>query len=365
MDSPHTLVLCFADRSFGHNNGPLAELRAAYPNSHIAGCSTAGEIIGASVQDNTMVVAVAHLPQSSIKIQYAGVSDPSKSRDMAQQIAESLAAPDLSGVLALSDGLHVNGTALTAGFCESLPEGVPVSGGLAGDGDRFERTWVLREGRPEQHIVAGIGLYGSELALGHGSQGGWDVFGVERTITRSAGNTLYELDGHPALDLYREYLGERAKDLPATGLLFPLSIRGPASEQPVVRTILGVNDEEKSLTFAGDVPCGWSARLMKANFDRLVDGASRAASLVTTIDNEPASLSLAISCVGRKLVLGERVEEEVEATLDRLPESTQQIGFYSYGEISPLVGGSGCELHNQTMTLTHLVERSRCRSTPS
>jgi hypothetical protein len=59
--------------------------------------------------------------------------------------------------------------------------------------------------------------------------------------------------------------------------------------------------------------------------------------------------------VGRRLVLGSRTEEEIEATLEVLPKGTQQIGFYSYGEISPYTAGT-CDLHNQTMTLTTLSE---------
>jgi hypothetical protein len=95
---------------------------------------------------------------------------------------------------------------------------------------------------------------------------------------------------------------------------------------------------------------------MKANFDRLVQGACDAATMSLRGDGtQGATLSIAISCVGRRLVLGQRVEEETEATLDALPPTTRQVGFYSYGEISPYAGGT-CDLHNQTMTLTTLAE---------
>jgi hypothetical protein len=200
------------------------------------------------------------------------------------------------------------------------------------------------------------------LVVGHGSKGGWDKFGPERVVTRSDGNILYELDGKPALALYKEYLGEKAKDLPSSGLLFPLSLRANASdEKNLVRTLLAVDHEKQSMTFAGDVPQGFRAQLMKANFDRLVDGAGAAglmAKHVTPGATTGAVLALAVSCVGRRLVLGARTEDEVDALRAVLPDDSHIAGFYSYGEISPYASGH-CDLHNQTMTVTTFSESPR------
>jgi len=251
----------------------------------------------------------------------------------------------------------VNGTELVRGLSSVLPSSVVVTGGLAGDGDRFVRTWVIVDGMPRSGFASAVGFYGEQIRIGHGSKGGWDIFGPERIVTRSKGNELYELDGRPALELYKEYLGERASGLPATGLLFPLALRSdPSRSEQIVRTILAVDEDQQSMTFAGDIPQGSRAQLMKANFDRLVEGAFAAALMTKDGDgrSEP-KLAIAISCVGRRLVLGERAEEEVEATLEALPKGTQQIGFYSYGEISPVANGR-CDLHNQTMTLTVISE---------
>src|SRR5262249_16881694 len=94
-----------------------------------------------------------------------------------------------------------------------------------------------------------------------------------------------------------------------------------------------------------------------ANFDRLITGASDAALMTrkTGGTGESAKLGIAISCVGRRLVLGERTEEELEATAEVLPKHSVQVGFYSYGEISPYASGR-CDLHNQTMTITVMGE---------
>ena len=237
---------------------------------------------------------------------------------------------------------------------------IVVTGGLSGDGSRFKQTWVAVGAKVKSNVVAAVGFYGDFVQIGHGSKGGWDKFGPERVVTRSEGNVLFELDGKPALQLYREYLGDKAKELPASGLLFPLSLRSSNKDDKfLVRTLLAVDHEKNSLTFAGDIPRGYLAQLMKADFDRLIGGASVATAMAKD-NGAPVgkdSLVVAISCVGRRLVLGERTEEEVEAVLDALPKSQQAhiTGFYSYGEISPYASGH-CDLHNQTMTLTVFSE---------
>ena len=261
-------------------------------------------------------------------------------------------------VLVISDGLKVNGTELVRGLVKHLPPGVAVTGGLAGDGARFEQTLVCLDGLPEAETIAVIGFYSSRLHVGYGSLGGWDPFGPERLITRAKGNVLYALDGQSALALYKQYLGEHAADLPASGLLFPLSLRTKDRKSVVVRTILAVSEAEQSLTFAGDVPEGAYARLMKANFERLIDGAIGAAQTsYEAIGAHSPDLAILISCVGRKLLLKQRTEDEVEGVRDILGEHTTMTGFYSYGEICPAAPLGNCELHNQTMTITTFAER--------
>lgn len=356
-DGTRTLVLAFGAPELASDPAPLRALDQAYPTSHRVACSTSGEIHGASVSDGSLTVAVVRFEHSDVATAFTEVADAGDSREAGRELARQLLRPDLRGVFVLSDGLRVNGSELAAGLTSELPAHVSVTGGLAGDGDRFGHTWSSCGDQPREGLVTAVGLYGERLHVGHGSQGGWDRFGPERTVTRAVGNVLYELDGQPALALYKRYLGERADGLPATGLLFPLSIRADSeSSRPVVRTILAVDEGEQSLTFAGDIPQGSRAQLMRANFDRLVDGACGAAENASLACQGGGDvLSIAISCVGRRLVLGQRAEDEVEATLERLPPGTQQVGFYSYGEISPVAGGS-CELHNQTMTLTTLRE---------
>ncbi|HZU85805.1 MAG TPA: FIST N-terminal domain-containing protein [Polyangiaceae bacterium] len=354
IDSERTLVMVFAAPEYFERTAPIDELRGAYQRATVIGCSTAGEIVAASIHDRSLAAAVVRFDATDVAHASAPVAGAGESRTAGASLARQLARRSLRAVLVLSDGISVNGSELLRGINDEIGD-VPVSGGLAADGDRFRRTWVMAAEAPSVGRVAAVGLYGERIRVSHGSRGGWDIFGPERVITRSTGNVLYELDNRPALALYKQYLGERAAGLPATALLFPLAVRASQRDEPVVRTILGVNDDENSLTFAGDVPQGALAQLMRANFDRLIDGAGSAAKLASLRETPSGdSLAIAISCVGRRLVLGERAEEEVEAAAQVLGDC-KLIGFYSYGEISPYASGR-CELHNQTMTLTRVWE---------
>ena len=292
----------------------------------------------------------------------------SQSIEVGKNLAQSLKAPDLKGIIILSDGLAANGSALAEGVNSQIDTSqTSVSGGLAGDGSKFESTWIFNDEKICSQSALAIGLYGANLFISSASKGGWDIFGPERLVTRSTDNVVYEIDGRPALDLYKEYLGDKAKDLPASGLLFPIQIRANSNvEKRLVRTILSVNEESKALNFAGNVPQGYLVQLMRANFDRVIDGASDAADVVkkrlTTEFGAEAletnSVCLAISCVGRRLVLGARSEEEIEALAIGLGKNTAVIGFYSYGELAPSIQGSPCDLHNQSMTLMNIYEAS-------
>jgi len=352
------LVLVFAATGLLRDLRHIQDIRQAYPRAHVLGCSTAGEICGTHVFDDSLVATAVHFENTRLQGAKIDLREVPDSFRAGERLALALGHTDLVHVLVISDGTQVNGSELVRGLAAHLPPHVAITGGLAGDGARFDQTLVCLDGMPESGQVAVIGFYGTSLKVGYGSVGGWDPFGPERMITRSTGNVLYELDGQSALALYKKYLGAHAADLPASGLLFPLSLRAHEGDTGIVRTILGINEEEQSITFAGDVPEGAYVRLMKANFDRLIDGANRAAQAsYATIGSSSPDLAILISCVGRKLVLKQRIEEEVESVREILGDRTVLTGFYSYGEISPFTPSAKCALHNQTMTITTFSER--------
>lgn len=350
------LVLLFGHRAAIANPDFTRTITSRWPAAICVGCSTAGQIRGTQVFDEGVIATAVRFDHTTVRAVTANVT-AAGSAAAGATLARALSDEALKHVLILSEGLDINGEALVRGLGEALPPSVSVTGGLSADGEHFHETLVFSDGRSRTNTVAAIGLYGSRLKVGCGSLGGWDPFGPERRITKSDGNVLYELDGQSALALYKRYLGEHAADLPASGLRFPLSLRTPHVSAPVVRTILSVNEADQSLTFAGDVPVGGFVRLMKANFDRLIDGAVGAGRVSFEALGVPVDLALLISCVGRRMVLRQRVEEEVEGVRDIVGTAAAITGFYSYGEISPFTPNARCELHNQTMTVTTFSER--------
>lgn len=349
------LVLAFGGRGLLESEAPYSHLKAEYPGAHIVIASTAGEISGTEVSEDQIVATAVSFEKTRITCAAIEVVDAAQSFEAGKALALKLAGPELVNIFVVSDGQRVNGTELTRGFNASLADGVILTGGLAGDGTRFEKTLVGLDEHARPGRIVAIGFYGRHLEVRFGSAGGWAPFGPMRTVTRSEGNKLFELDGQSALQLYKTYLGDRASQLPGSALRFPLSIMAAGDESSVVRTILSIDEPRGAMVFAGDIPNGAHVRFMRASYEDLVDGAAHAAE--ETLGSAPPSLVLCVSCVGRRIVLGQRTEEETEIVRDTIGGQPTLAGFYSYGELSPSTGSSACQLHNQTMILTTMGER--------
>lgn len=330
-------------------------LLAAFPDLIVIGCSTGGIIQDRAVLENAITATLVSFDDTRLTTAEARLADHADVRALSRHLAGTLCRPELTHVFVLSDGLTINGCALAAGLAEFLPPGVVVTGGLAGDGERFQHTAVLHGTTIFSSGVVCLGLCGKSLQVGQGKRGGWIPFGPERQITASHDNVLLELDGESALELYERYLGNHAQNLPASGHLFPLHLREAGSSTWVVRTILGLDRKRKALFFGGDMPLGGMVRLMRGNIDNLLDGAEEAGQLAHL--DGPDALAILVSCVGRKMLLRQLVEEEIEAVAQALDPQTHLTGFYSYGEIAGGDEGETCCLHNQTMTITVLRER--------
>jgi hypothetical protein len=350
-------VLVFA--SIAHAQDPVfvRKLTQAFPSAVIAGCSTAGEISGQGVTNGETCLTAIRFAKTEVQGSTTSIADIHDSVDAGKRLAAGLRPAGLRHVLVFGPGVQVNGSGLIAGMRDVLAQDVTVSGGLAADGGRFAETFTITNDGAATRMAVAVGLYGEHLSLGHGSFHGWVPFGPLRKVTRADGNLLYELDGEPALSVYKRYLGEHARDLPASGLLFPFEVVGSDGARGLIRTILGVDEGEGMLTLAGDIAQGGHVRLMHATTDSLVDGAQSAAEQAGAgSDVVGERLAVLVSCVGRKLVMGARVDEEVEAVADVFGRSCSLTGYYSNGEISPLLESQDCRLHNQTMTITQLAE---------
>ncbi len=357
LDFTPDLFLLFISPTYKEKDKAVENLSTTYPNALIIGCSTSGEILGNEVMDSSIALSALKFESTKLKLAVLDLEKvKGNSNEAGKVISAELQDPELRHILVLSDGLNVNGAELVKGLNTDLPDSVSITGGLAGDGPDFGETFIVANSTIASNQIVALGFYGAALKIGFGSHGGWDSFGVERLVTRSEENVLYELDGQPALQLYKSFLGDKAAELPGSGLLFPLSMRDEDNITPVVRTILGINEEDQSLTFAGNIHQGAYVRLMKANVDRLIGGAEKSAEIAQDHIGTKSQLAILVSCVGRRLVLKQLVEEELEVVSDVLGDKVAMTGFYSYGEIAPFDEFTACTLHNQTMTITTFTE---------
>lgn len=349
------IVFVFGDTQAIKDEKRFHEIKLRYPNAHIVGSSTSGNIVAAEVSSYELTATAVLFENSSVEVSTLTFNDDDNIEELSKSLISNLDQKNLKHIFIISDGLLINGSQLARGI-NNVSNKTPVTGGMAGDGDRFQETYVIANGVAKQRTLVAVGFYGENLSVGTGCFAGWSEFGAQRVITKSKDNILYEIDGEPALDLYKKYLGDLAKELPNSGLRFPLSIKENEKSPEVIRTLLGIDEKEGSITFAGDVPEGYAARLMKADIDVLIDGAGKAAKSIIQANNKTA-LGLVVSCVGRKIVMNSLVDDELEEVQEILGDNVKLTGFYSYGEISPFKEDiQTCQLHNQTMTLTIIYE---------
>lgn len=351
------LVLVFADRFLLEDSALIDDIRAQFPYEHLIFGSSAGEILGPYVNDDTVAVTAIEFEKSRFIVKTANILDYQKDTvALGVSLSKSLPKENLKHVLVISEGSFVNGSSIVEGMELGLDASVDLTGGICSDGPRFEKTLVSYKENPKVGEVVAIGLYGETLEISFASFGGWFPFGPDRVITKSSQNILYELDNQPALDIYIKYLGEKASELPQSALLYPLNVMIPGKKIPVVRTILGIDYEKKAMILAGDVPENSVVQFMMVSIDSISAGASEAARLAMLERKTKPEFAFLVSCVGRKMVMDQRVEEEIEEVVELIGKETSIAGFYSYGEIAPFHGENTCELHNQTMTLTLISE---------
>lgn len=351
--APAHFVLAFGGRHLLEDPARYIDIRSRYPGARVLIASTAGEITDVSITEEELTLVAVAMEKTEIDASAVTITHPEESYELGAELARRLTRPELAHIFVLSEGSLANGNELVRGFNRHLPPGVTVTGGLAGDGPRFERTLVGLDEPPRPGRIAALAFYGSHFKSSFGSADGWSPFGPERVITCSMGNRLCELDDRSALDLYRQYLGDQAAGLPGSALRFPLSLSLQDGSPTVVRTILSVDEANRCLVFAGDMPVGGRVRFMHASYEDIIDGAAAAADLLKIRDHE---LVICVSCVGRLIVLGQRTEEEMDVVRDCVGPRAIITGFYSYGELAPAMAGSSCQLHNQTMTITGFSE---------
>ena len=331
-------------------------IMSTYPSADIIGCSAAGEIIGSDILDNSVTASAISFDNSIIKTVRIRKGEMRSGREIGETLASRFDHSGLVHIMIFADGMSVNGAEMVTAMWESLPYGVAVTGGLATGGIDSTKTRVFCRGDFDgRTIAAAVGFYGDRLKVGYGSRSGWSPFGPPMVVTRSEGNVIYELDGRPALDVYKKYLGDMAAGLPASGSLIPLSLREENADSESTVSAIAVDHEIGAVAFSGAAPEGSVARLMKASPESLVDAAEEAARESVAVFGPP-DFALLAGGVGRRAVLKHRTEEEIEAAGAVFGERAALAGFYSCGEISPASRFSRYEVKSQTMSVTTFTE---------
>jgi hypothetical protein len=335
------------------------EIRKTFKKGHLVFGSTSGEITSKSVDEESITITAIEFENSSFSIATASINDSENKIDsykIGVELIQKLPSKNLKYAFVVSDGSFVNGSQLAVGMNSATENNLLITGALCGDGSRFQTTLSSYNEKPKERELVAIGLYGDSLEVSFSTNGGWIPFGPERIVTKSTDNILYELDGKPALDLYKTYLGEKSKDLPGAALLYPLKVKYFDENKSIVRTILNINEEENSMILAGDIQENSRVQLMMTNVDSIVNAAEVCAENALLYRHKKPELAILISCIGRKLVLDQRVEEEVEEVIEVIGKDAAVCGFYSYGEIAPFNEEINCQLHNQTMAITLISE---------
>ena len=352
------LFICFFQKNRDLFQKKLDQLATTFSNAIFCGASGAGEISGDEITDDQMIINIIQFSNPGDFNQFEiDLDRPCDSAKTGQLIAKNLNTFKASGAILFSDGLNVDGALIVDHINKNLQNSVQIIGGLAGDGSDFKETFVLSRQKIQSNKVTVVAFKDS-IKMAAIAHGGWERFGLKYTITKSEANVVYEIDNKPALDFYKEYLGKEAEKLPASGLHFPLMVFPKSeTEEPVVRTLLAVDQEKKSLTFAGSILQGSVIDLMKSSSKSLIHSTDLNIEYLNfalghgKVFNKPEQVlfSLIVSCVGRRLTLGIKTEEELLGYKEMKSKNIFQSGFYSYGEISSNEKQT-CSFHNQTLT---------------
>ncbi|NRB60289.1 MAG: FIST C-terminal domain-containing protein [Winogradskyella sp.] len=357
LDLKNPLVLIFGNRFLLEDETIYEQVRALFPDGHLVFGSTSGDITVEHVEDECITITAIEFEKSEFHVKTNNVlNSDNDSFKTGKELIEQLPQEGLKHVLIVSEGSFVNGSELTKGMNAAVDNKILITGGLCGDAARFEKTVASYNENPKPGEVVAIGLYGETIEATFAIHGGWTPFGPERIVTKSESNILYELDGQPALDLYKKYLGDKADQLPAAALLYPLNVKSEDEDQSFVRTILNIDEEKNAMILAGDIPMNSQVQLMMTNVDNIANASELAATQAIEKRKAKPEVAILVSCIGRKLVLDQRVEEEIEEVVSIIGGDTTVCGYYSYGEIAPFNLEINCQLHNQTMTITLLSE---------
>ena len=324
----------------------LTAIEAEFPGLPLVGCTTDGEVSSAlSFQEDSVALL---LFAGDGLVAGAGVgTDLSTDPHAAARAAIEAAGiegrtPQLCVVF--PESLTTSAVSVVAALNEALPEGTALVGGTAGDQWRFDGTNQFCGAKVYSDSLPVLLLYG-DFKIGVGVQSGWNPIGERGAVTKAEGGVVYEVDGDSALAFYHRYFGDQVRPSPE----YPIGVFDNQGGAFYLRAPLAFNDEDGSVTFAGDVPHGAEVQITAAAHEDIVAACEKSIrSALEQMNGAKARGALVISCAARKQLLGTRTGKEHEILRGVLGDDVPLVGFYSYGEIAPHGGVPLADFHNET-----------------
>lgn len=365
------ILIVFGACRFDHRK-LLAGIRSITGDIPMVGGTTAGEISTSGFSKQSAVIMALSSPildfTTSIGLNMSK-DEKACSVSLARKIRRKKAVKNAVSLLIFPNGMGGDGVKVIEGLHQVMGTNIEIIGGYLGDDERFENTFQYYNGKVYKDAIPALLISGENgFETGIGVRSGFESIGNRFYCTDSENNIVKKFDEERALDLYREFLGEeRSKRLPGICLEYPfglidekVSIAGKDYFQ--LRCGLTVDREEGTITLAASIPKGSALTITTASRGEIINGAKLAALQAReALKNTVPQAILMLSCVGRKLVLGRRTQEEVDAVKEILGEDVPIIGFYTYGEIGPIDKMREelaiTRFHNETVVLWVLGKR--------
>lgn len=351
------LLVVFTTEHYDHAV-VLDAIRSATGTVPLLGCCTGGLIMPTGI----MPMGVGLLALGGADFELALAIAPGLSTTpaaSAETVAEALEAAQLDPAaernnvaLIFTDGL-TGSLAMDAAIQSAaavLGPLCPLFGGAAGDSLNYGHTVLFAGDRIMSDALVAAQI-SSAAPIGVGVRHGWRPASRRMAVTRSSGNLLYELDGRPALEIYRELLPNETitpDNFRMISRYHPIGFVQAGSE-PLVRLPLAVTDDG-ALSCVGTLPGDAFAYIMEGNPGSLIEAAAVAAErAMAALEGKPPAVAIVINCVTRPPLLGDQSQAEIDRIRSVLGATTPFIGMYSFGEIAADDGPPA--FHNKTVAV--------------
>ncbi len=322
----------------------VKQMKKDFPNAHIVGATTAGEICHANMHEKSIVVSLSLFKDTRVRVYHTQKLD----YRAGQTAAEAVMDDDTKAMIVLSEGLKVmQYESFLQGIKEKNSE-VIIAGGLAGDNFQLKQTYIFAEDQVYDEGIVLVSFSSKKLRAANRYNLNWTPIGKEFTITEVEHNIVKSIDHIPAATFYEKYLGrgviENEQVLPNFQLLF---YEGGTT---VARTPMSV--EGDNLVFAAEIQQGQKVQFGFSNEDSVLE---ESYAIRDEMGKKPAEAIYIFSCIARKTLLGNVLEKEFSSFEDIAPTA----GFFTYGEFYSTQGKD--VLLNCTTTLLLLSESNKVK----